>query len=114
MTEPEHPEVDPDQSKSTTPQWLIVGAVLLFVAAGVLAVVLGTSGDPTIKEGTWIVGSDVEPGTYQTGDAVIGCTWGLNGASKAAGSQTGRITVTIASTDSVFSSYNCGTWTKKG
>jgi hypothetical protein len=77
---------------------------------------------PSIPPGIWLVGMQIQPGTYQTSSSA-GCYWerlrhfqyqGISGTiansfSAAAKSQT----VTIAASDVGFSNDgNCGTWTR--
>lgn len=76
----------------------------------------------TITAGMWIVGAQVEPGTYRAEAATQGCFWQrvnsfsgggeaviTNGLSTGPGVQI----VTIASTDAGFSTTpECGTWTR--
>ncbi|WP_018180118.1 hypothetical protein [Jongsikchunia kroppenstedtii] len=68
-------------------------------------------------DGTWMVGSGIEPGTYST-DGGDGCYWarlgGLSGATDdilANDNASGPATVTISGTDAAFQSQDCGTWT---
>lgn len=68
-------------------------------------------------DGTWRVGTDIQPGTYHTagGD---GCYWERSSSTSGSGDDiiandnaSGPTTVTIAPTDAAFKSQNCGTWT---
>jgi hypothetical protein len=77
-------------------------------------------GDQVIdKDGMFIVGKDIQPGTYQT-DGGANCYWarlsGFGGTfddiianNAGAGSQT----VTIAASDKAFKTERCGLWQKK-
>lgn len=72
-------------------------------------------------DGTWLVGRDIQPGTYQAQPpAGSGCYWerlsGLSGTlddiiANDFGSS-GQVVVTILATDVAFNSNGCGTWTK--
>ncbi|GIH05290.1 hypothetical protein Rhe02_33570 [Rhizocola hellebori] len=77
----------------------------------------------TIAGGTWIVGEDIQPGTYRATvpDESIGCYWarlsGLTGELDAilanANLEAGdRATVVIADGDAGFTSNRCGSWEK--
>jgi hypothetical protein len=69
-------------------------------------------------QGTYIVGTDIRPGTYQSRGG-SGCYWarlrnftgGLN-AILANDNPTGHAIVTINRGDKGFSSNGCGTWTR--
>lgn len=76
---------------------------------------------PRIGAGTWIVGEDVQPGTYRTvvPDVSINCYWArlgdLSGGSEPvlANDNVGggdRVTVTVRDGDAGFTSMNCGVW----
>jgi hypothetical protein len=78
----------------------------------------GTKAATTFDQGTFIVGVDIEPGTY-TSPGGYSCMWfrlsGFGNPSRYAiqsgdGSQT---TVTILASDQGFQSLECGTWTRK-
>lgn len=72
-----------------------------------------------ITDGTWIVGTDLKPGTYKAspGDS---CYWarlksfdgGLD-AIIANDLPSGRAVVTIKKTDEGFESNGCGTWIRR-
>jgi hypothetical protein len=70
-----------------------------------------------ITEGTWTVGTDIEPGTYRTTDAVTGdCYWAIyrSGSNQDSIVQNdivsgGHPTVTLRE-DQDFESNRCGTW----
>lgn len=74
----------------------------------------------SFDNGTFVVGMDIQPGTYRTsgGD---GCYWArlsdLSGSTDsivANDNVSGQTTVTIAATDKGFESDRCDTWTKVG
>jgi hypothetical protein len=69
-------------------------------------------------EGTYIVRTDILPGTYRSSRGA-GCYWarlrsftGELSAIIANGNPTGRTIVTIAPSDRGFTSARCGTWTR--
>ncbi len=71
-----------------------------------------------IPEGTFIVGTDILPGSYRTGTGLDGCYWqrlsgfgGTLGEIIANDFTDGSAIVTISPSDRGFSSSNCGTWT---
>ena len=71
----------------------------------------------TFGDGNWIVGTDIEPGTYRNDDSSALCLWQrLSGFSGEfddiiASDLTEAITiVTIEATDTGFSSEDCSTW----
>ena len=76
---------------------------------------------PTIKEGSWTVGTDFPAGQYRTADAVAAeCYWsitksGSNGSDIIANDIPGggRPTVTLKAGQD-FTSHGCGTWAKVG
>jgi len=70
-------------------------------------------------EGTFLVGADVQPGTYRGGGS--GCYWArLSGTSGGFndiitnGNVEGPTVVTIAASDKAFETSGCGTWKKIG
>lgn len=82
-------------------------------------------GRTTIENGTWIVGSDIQPGTYRTagpstdGPIRMMCVWkrmkdttGEIGSTLAINVTQGPTTVTIKPTDGAFDSQNCQPWTR--
>lgn len=79
-----------------------------------------TSSMTQFGQGTFIVNTDMKPGTYRSskGD---GCYWArLSGFTGTLGNiiandyrSSGRATVTIRSTDRGFQSSRCGTWTRQ-
>lgn len=74
----------------------------------------------TIKEGTWTVGRDIEPGTYRTTADVAGsCYWGIyrtgsNGSDIVDNDIVtgGRPSVTLSAGQD-FKSSRCGSWLKQ-
>ncbi|WP_142120321.1 hypothetical protein [Arthrobacter sp. SLBN-122] len=74
----------------------------------------------TIREGTWTVGRDVEPGTYRTTSDVSGsCYWGIyrtgsNGSDIVDNDIVtgGRPSVTLSAGQD-FKSSRCGSWVKQ-
>jgi hypothetical protein len=76
--------------------------------------------DRSFGNGTWVVGTDIEPGTYRTDGATgPGCYWArLSGLSGEFGDiitngiTEGPTTVTIASSDAAFESQGCQQWTR--
>jgi hypothetical protein len=77
-----------------------------------------TVAQSTIREGTWAVGVDIEPGTYRTRETVAGsCYWGIyadaNGTNIVANNVVtgGRPTVSL-SAGQYFTTSRCGEWTK--
>lgn len=74
----------------------------------------------TIKEGTWTVGVDLEPGTYRANsDVASGCYWGIyrtgsNGSDIVDNDivSGGRPSVTLSAGQD-FKSSRCGTWSKQ-
>lgn len=75
--------------------------------------------EPSFGDGTYQVGTDVQPGTYRTREDSLNCyyerlknfTGGLNGI-LANGNTNAPAIVTIKPTDVGFNSQGCGTWTK--
>lgn len=70
-------------------------------------------------DGTWVIGEDIEAGTYRN-DGGSWCYWerlsGLSGEFGdiiANGLPDGQAVVEIASSDAAFSSNGCGTWTRQ-
>jgi hypothetical protein len=78
-----------------------------------------TKSKTSFDEGTYIVGTDIDPGTYKnTGDQ--NCYWerlrdfsGVFDGIIANGNPTGQAIVTIKASDKGFTSARCGTWTKQ-
>jgi hypothetical protein len=74
---------------------------------------------PNFSDGTYQVGTDIQPGTYRTREGSPNCyyerlrdfTGGMNSII-ANGITNNPSIVTIAPTDAGFQSQNCGTWTK--
>lgn len=78
-----------------------------------------TDPNPHFSDGTWLVGKDIQPGTYRTRKASPSCYWermaDLTGGvdSTLANDNTDYpAVVTIAATDKAFKSERCGTWTQ--
>jgi len=78
-----------------------------------------TASQTSFADGTFIVGTDVLPGTYRSGTFTSGCYYerlrGFSGASSdiiANNYTNAAAIVTILSTDKGFHSDGCGTWTK--
>jgi hypothetical protein len=72
----------------------------------------------TFGDGTFTVGTDIQPGTYRTRSGSPGCYWErLKGFSGTFGdiitndNTDGPAVVTIAASDKGFQSSGCGTWT---
>jgi Predicted solute binding protein len=70
-------------------------------------------------DGTYIVGKDIQPGTYRTRDASLNCYYarlsgfdGTVGDILANNNTDNPAIVTISPSDKGFQSTNCGTWTK--
>ena len=83
--------------------------------ATVTAKPAGPSGE--FGDGTWIVGTDIKPGTYRTANASGLCYWarlsGMTGDLDdvlANGNPDKSTTITIRKTDKAFQSERCGTW----
>jgi len=70
-------------------------------------------------DGNWIVGIDIQPGTYRTSGQVSGCYWERT---TAAGDIIDNDFITAAlqaiftvqASDALVSSSGCGTWTRQG
>ncbi|WP_434612348.1 hypothetical protein [Arthrobacter sp. A5] len=73
----------------------------------------------TIRDGTWVVGTDIEPGTYRAAAVQSGCYWGIY-QSGSNGSQIiendipggGRPSVLLAAGQD-FKASRCGSWEKQ-
>lgn len=84
----------------------------------------GATAGSTIADGTWLVGTDIEPGTYRTlvpeGELITMCYWarlsdvtGEGIITNDIGSEPGQqMVVEILDTDVAFESSGCGTWEK--
>ena len=77
-----------------------------------------TQSKTSFDEGAYIVGTDIEPGTYRSGGSsgcyyarLSGFTGGLENII-ANGNADAPTVVTIAPTDAGFESQRCGTWTR--
>jgi len=87
---------------------------------GTLAtLVLGVALMGCIGDGTHVVGTGIQPGTYQNSDSSQGCYWerlsGFGGTVEeiiANGFTYGPAVVTVSSTDAGFTSARCGFWTQ--
>lgn len=68
------------------------------------------------EENTFVVGTDIQPGTYRADDASDSCYWerlsGFSGEFEDIIANGFQTIVTIASTDVGFYSSDCGTWTR--
>lgn len=77
------------------------------------------SAKPSFGDGTYQVGTDIQPGTYRTREGSPNCyyerlkdfTGGLNSI-LANGNTSAPAIITIKPTDAGFNSQGCGTWTK--
>jgi len=74
---------------------------------------------PSFKDGTHIVGKDIQPGTYRAKKPTVSCYYarlsGLSGAMDeilANNNTSNPAVITIAETDKGFQSRGCGTWTQ--
>jgi hypothetical protein len=74
---------------------------------------------PTFSDGTYQVGTDIQPGTYRTRESSLGCYYarlgGFSGELNdilANANTDAPAVVTIKPTDAGFESQGCGTWTK--
>lgn len=72
-----------------------------------------------ITEGTWTVGTDIEPGTYKVTEPVTDCYWsitttGSNGDIVDNDIVTGGLPQVTLSEGTDFTSNRCGTWAKIG
>ena len=77
-----------------------------------------TTSKTSFGAGAYIVGTDIEPGTYRNSggnncyyERLRGFNGGMNAIIANGGSNNPSI-VTIAPTDAGFQSQSCGTWTK--
>ena len=75
--------------------------------------------DATFSDGTYQVGTDIQPGTYRTRESSSGCYYerlsGFSGEINdiiANNNTDAPAIVTIRPTDAGFTSSSCGTWTK--
>ena len=75
--------------------------------------------EPSFSDGTYQVGTDIQPGTYRTREGSPACyyerlkdfTGGMNSILANANTDAPAV-VTIKPTDAGFNSQGCGTWTK--
>lgn len=102
---------------------LLVLALSLIVAAVVIVVILASPAPDEIAQtdelmteippGEWLVGVDIEPGSYGT-DGGGSCHWEvLSGdpvAVTASDKPVGKATVELVSSDVAFRSEGCGMW----
>jgi hypothetical protein len=69
-------------------------------------------------DGIWLVGSDIQPGTYRNENggqcywARLSGTSGTFGDIIANGNSSGQVVVTISPSDKAFETQRCGTWVK--
>ena len=79
----------------------------------------------TIGEGVWIVGSDIQPGTYRSPGAPAGgyCMWSRHSSvaggpfdaiTASDGSKAGQMLVTVQPGDKLFRTHGCAPFTKVG
>ena len=77
----------------------------------------------SISDGVWIVGSDVQPGTYRSSGAETGgyCMWSRHSSTAGGpfdaiiasdGSKAGQVLVTIQPGDKLFRTHGCAPFTK--
>ncbi len=80
-------------------------------------------GDTIAGNGTYLVGDDIQPGTYKTaGPGSLGLCYWERGKDSSGGfdsiiandNLTGQGVVTIKKTDKVFKTQGCQVWTKVG
>lgn len=71
----------------------------------------------TFDDGDWVVGSDIQPGTYRLREAPFLCYWerlkGFSGSLDdiiANGNTSSYAVVSVGKSDAGFSSTGCGTW----
>ncbi len=100
----------------TTPA-VLLAAALVACAAALAAPANAQPGMTITGDGTYVVGSDIAPGTYVTTGAP-GCYWerlsGLGGTFSEIitnGASEGQQYVAISPTDAGFSTEGCATWT---
>lgn len=99
----------------------VMAMVVPIVLAGTVSTA-GLAADSSFGDGTYLVGTDIQPGTYAT-QALSGCYWerlsGLSGtsddviANDFVGAD-GQVVVTIAGSDVAFHTEDCGTWAMVG
>jgi hypothetical protein len=78
--------------------------------------VASAAGPTTFANGTYLVRTDIRPGTYRTREPSKGCSWtrfnGFNSTDVAVNEVTDAVTiVTISPKDVAFKAEDCGTWT---
>lgn len=111
------PDLDPGVNGEDTS----AGALLLTNAWQELTGGEAIDEDTIIMDGTWEVGTDVQPGTYRNSGSASGCYWerlsGFGGTPAdliANGLSEDQQIVTILDTDAGFKSEDCGTWFRTG
>jgi hypothetical protein len=83
----------------------------------------------TIGNGTWLVGSDIQAGTWETfGSVLAQCVWArlsgpdfllqnfieIGGGPGTGGNSTGTVRVNVQPSDAAFYTNGCGTWKRIG
>lgn len=79
----------------------------------------------TVGDGVWLVGTDVQPGTYRSTGAPPGgyCMWSRHSSvaggpfdaiTASDGSKTGQVLVTVQSADKLFRTHGCAPFVKIG
>jgi len=71
----------------------------------------------SFADGVWVVGTDIQPGTYKAAQATGDCYWAKLNADESIIRNDipgGPTTVTIEGSVNKFKSDRCGTWTKVG
>jgi hypothetical protein len=104
----------PPPSEASTPTQ--GGSPTPAVSAPVASPVAPAAGPATFGNGTYVVGTDIQPGTYRTREPSKGCSWSrFNGPGStdiAVNEVTDDVTiVTIGPRDVAFKAEDCGTWT---
>lgn len=122
----------------------LIGTIVLVVAAITIAARMGLLTDEPnlaaapdrpatapaantpgqISDGVWIVGTDVQPGTYRSAGPVDGyCMWSRHSSVSGGpfddiiasdGRRDGQVVVTIAATDALFRTSGCAPFSKVG
>jgi hypothetical protein len=89
-----------------------------FAALFLLSMATVADARPLFGDGSWIVGDDINPGTYRTRIAVEGCYWerlsGFSGNLSdviANDFTSAPAVITIGASDAGFTSSGCGDWT---
>lgn len=79
----------------------------------------------TITDGVWVVGTDIQPGTYRSPGAPAGgyCMWSRHSSvaggpfdaiTASDGSKAGQVLVTVQPGDKLFRTHGCAPFTKIG